>query len=191
MSDGNTTDAMPSPPRDQNNQYQNKSENIKHRSSFRSNKGVFDEESFPKPPPSQQVTVINVQNSKVVHIGTVNNYNMCQSNKNKGTPKVEPTESINALRKSKNPVTEDDILFLSDHMNSKWVTLARHFKYSQGKIEQFGYKRTDLKEIIYQFLLDWIRNNGTKKATVGVLAEALWQCDQQEALNIWSQQYSS
>lgn len=41
-------------------------------------------------------------------------------------------------------------------------------------------------QVIYQFLLDWIRNNG-KKATIGKLASALWNSEQRECVLRWSQ----
>ncbi|RZB39060.1 uncharacterized protein BDFB_003309 [Asbolus verrucosus] len=44
--------------------------------------------------------------------------------------------------------------------------------------------------VIYQMLLDWIQNEGTA-ATVGKLATALWETNQQDVVKRWSENFNS
>ncbi|XP_044765320.1 protein immune deficiency [Coccinella septempunctata] len=143
--------------------------------------------------PNAYASVINISNATGIQIGSNFTYYINSPNDaGKKTPKrskdVPKTEKITLLLNSEERVTEKDIQFLSAHIDATWMETARKLDYSEGQISQFycDFINIGLKEVIYQFLLDWIRNNG-KNATVGKLAEALWNSDQRQCVSKWSQ----
>lgn len=143
--------------------------------------------------PNAYASVINISNATGIQIGSNYTYHINSpkdtklkpSKKNKDIPK---TEKIMSLMSSEERVKEKDIQFLSAHIDATWMETARKLDYSEGQISQFhcDFINNGLREVIYQFLLDWIRNNG-KNATTKILAEALWNSEQKESVLRWSQ----
>ncbi|XP_076261365.1 death domain-containing immune deficiency protein isoform X2 [Rhynchophorus ferrugineus] len=186
MSSQYTTDAMPSPPRGEPNENENQNKQPKENLEEPKKKQQI---SYPK----YALNVVNINGSSHIVVGNqyttyVNNTNL--PNKNT-VPTIAETKDIIALKASKKKLTKEDLQYLSKHMDQNWVWLARHFRYSTGQIDQFQYKyRDNLRETIYQFLLDWYRNTD-EPSTVGELATALWLTSQQEAVKFWAQDYDA
>ncbi|KAJ8947136.1 hypothetical protein NQ318_002497 [Aromia moschata] len=86
------------------------------------------------------------------------------------------------------PLTRDDLLFVATHMDERWQDIARALNFSEGQIQQFiiDHKHYRLKEVIYQFLLDWTQNEPTE-ATVGTLSNVLWENNQKDVVKRWSE----
>ncbi|KAJ8926875.1 hypothetical protein NQ314_020726 [Rhamnusium bicolor] len=199
-----TTDALPSPLRDEN-------QNSRQISSDESNnkETQFDEEihtnssrtSYRKTktrgftkvkrasPATAYASIININNSKDVHVGAKITYNL--NNRSENTPEkadVVETNAIKSLRINTDILTRNDLLFVSTHMDETWQDVARALNFSDGQIQQFliNHKHSGIKEVIYQVLLDWSQNEPTE-ATVGNLANVLWENNQRDVVKRWSE----
>ncbi|KAK9889912.1 hypothetical protein WA026_008718 [Henosepilachna vigintioctopunctata] len=156
-----------------------------------SNQRRFSSKSYEGvPAPNAFASVINITNATGVQIGSNYTY-IVKSSKEKHSKKTKEypkTDKIISLLNSKELVTEEDIQFISTHMDETWMETARKLDYSNGQISQFhcDYINNGLKEVIYQFLLDWIQHNG-EDATVSKLCDALWNSGQRDCVSRWSQ----
>ncbi|KAJ8923653.1 hypothetical protein NQ315_010233 [Exocentrus adspersus] len=140
-------------------------------------------------PPTAYASIININNSSQVHVGSQITYTILNgSEKTDEEPKIAETTAIKVLKGSISALTTDDLLFVATHMNVNWRDVARALKFSDGQIDQFHseYKECGLKEVIYQFLLDWCQNE-PKEATVGNLASLLWHHNQRDVVRRWSE----
>jgi len=193
LNDDLTTDAIPSAPRDEeeineeakdhiNFHFRNATSNKRQKSKFEKFKHETPE--FP------MMSIVNISHATGVQFG--NNFNIYM-NKTDGTGNKKDfvvTDAIRTLFTSTLPVTKENISFISAHVNEQWRETARTLHYSPGQISQFyeNHSRSGLKEVIYQFLLDWIQNE-VDAATVGKLSNALWKTNQQDAVIRWSKNF--
>ncbi|XP_044256597.1 protein immune deficiency [Tribolium madens] len=179
-----TTDAIPSPPRDEVKQEETEPTNIPPK--MKTKTRVFKKSK--KSEPTAFASVINISNANGIHVGS--NYNVYLS-KTETQPQKKDyivTEPIRRLFDSGVPVDRKALIFLSPHINEHWRTMARALDFSDGQISQFyeDYIRSGIKEVIYQLLLDWIQNDADR-ATVGKLSKVLWDTNQQDAVKRWSE----
>ncbi|EFA11587.1 protein immune deficiency [Tribolium castaneum] len=192
MSDQNncdlTTDAIPSPPRDEvKKEETDETEPTNIPPKTKTKTRVFKKPK--KSGPSAFASVINISNANGIHVGS--NYNVYLSNKSETQSQQQHyivTEAIRGLFHSDVPVDRKDLIFLSPHINEHWRTMARALDFSDGQVSQFyeDYIRSGVKEVIYQLLLDWIQNEADC-ATVGKLSKVLWDTNQQDAVQRWSE----
>ncbi|CAH1378312.1 hypothetical protein MTP99_019665 [Tenebrio molitor] len=186
-----TTDAIPSPPRDEVNK--EKDENVEElghingQPKMKTKSRVFKKPK--KSTPTAFASVINISNANGIHVGS--NYNV-YLNKTENTQKTDYTitHAIKTLFDSTVPVDRKHLLFLVPHINEEWRNTARILDYSDGQISQFyeDYIRSGIKEVKYQLLLDWIQNEDDA-ATVARLSKALWETNQQDAVKRWSETF--
>jgi hypothetical protein len=82
---------------------------------------------------------------------------------------------IEALCKSTEEITKEDIFLIKTHIGKGWKELAKRIGYSKGQIEQFleNYKHKGISEVLYHILIDW-KQSCTKEATIGCLIYAMW-----------------
>nr|CAD7440976.1 unnamed protein product [Timema bartmani]CAD7454704.1 unnamed protein product [Timema tahoe] len=94
-------------------------------------------------------------------------------------------EEYKALRDSTDVVTQDEIDSIKIHIGVGWKDLGRRLDYSDGQLDQFylDFEKLNMKEVIYQMLLDWKRTK-SREATVGELAIALYKAGQFDALTV-------
>lgn len=189
MSDGeNVTDAVPSPPRTKKNY--SKQDDTRKTKVLESDDEEEQKEKIKdySPPPLNHAVIhaVHVTNSTGVHIGNIYNYGKA---KDLGPPVIE-TEKIKSLKNSTKPVDEKDINEIANHMVKGWKNTFRTLGYKEGQIYGSEYRHVrDKKEIVYDLLKDWIQDKGPKKATVGVLTQALWETEQRIAVKEWSDRY--
>ncbi|CAH0562047.1 unnamed protein product [Brassicogethes aeneus] len=185
-----TTDAMPSPPRDENQENNEKRENNDKQSE--SNE-CFEEEPIKQnrtgrdnPRNCSSNIMVNISNSNHVHVGSNTTIVL---NKKEAKKKYQMTDSVRRLMENRKPVSKSDISFLATHIGDGWKNTARNLDYSEGQINQLYIDNHShgVREVIYQFLLDWIQNE-PEKATVSKLALTLWEADEKDAVNRWSKE---
>ncbi|XP_057411385.1 receptor-interacting serine/threonine-protein kinase 1 [Balaenoptera acutorostrata] len=72
-----------------------------------------------------------------------------------------------------------------ENLGKHWKNFARKLGFSQSQIDEIDhdYERDGLKEKVYQMLQKWLMREGSKGATVGKLACALYQCSRVDLLN--------
>ncbi|XP_044742088.1 receptor-interacting serine/threonine-protein kinase 1 [Chrysoperla carnea] len=75
---------------------------------------------------------------------------------------------------------------ISDHVGELWTLLGKKLGYSQGQLQQFkiNHDEFDIKEVIYQMLLNWTQMN-PEKATVAIIIEKLLSCNLKEVVKIF------
>ena len=66
-----------------------------------------------------------------------------------------------------------------------WKNCARKLGFSESQIDEIDhdYERDGLKEKVYQMLQKWLMREGSKGATVGKLALALYLCSRIDLVN--------
>ncbi|CAH1955527.1 unnamed protein product [Acanthoscelides obtectus] len=190
-----TTDAVPNPRDENRNDFQDTPPETLHaNSAFFNHKRLKQKLTRLKKTTSAfpgQATIININNSKDVHVGDTIYYNVSEAFE---TPKpkeyIEENSVIRNLFSSQEPVSRDDILFVSTHVNGTWQDVGRALDYSEGQIEQFvlDHNTYGIKEVIYQLLLDWMQNEPSR-ATKGNLSKVLWEKDQRSVVKRWSEKF--
>ncbi|VEN62468.1 unnamed protein product [Callosobruchus maculatus] len=189
-----TTDAVPNPSENITNDYQEPLAETIHanNSAFFNHKRLKQKLTRLKKTTSTypgQATIININNSKDVHVGDTIYYNVNEAFE---TPKakehIEETSAIRNLLSDREPVSRDDLLFVSSHVNGTWQDVGRALNYSEGQLEQFvlDHSSYGVKEVIYQMLLDWMQNEPSR-ATKGNLSKVLWEQNQKSVVKRWSE----
>ncbi|XP_026474758.1 uncharacterized protein LOC113378126 [Ctenocephalides felis] len=142
--------------------------------------------------------VINIVNSKHVHIGGLVNINVNEGDekykkrKNKKYRKsniatsIQEDETVKALMSSDEKCTRVHMEIIKKHIGKNWRNVFRKLDYSNGEIEQLyiDYINEGISEVIHQGLVDWTQNN-PDEATLGKICTVLWEencCDVIERL---------
>ena len=75
-------------------------------------------------------------------------------------------------------LTEKHLNLVREKLAKQWKHCARKLGFSDPEIDEIDhdYERDGLKEKVYQMLLKWVMREGSKGATVGKLAKALFGC---------------
>nr|CAI5824575.1 unnamed protein product [Callosobruchus analis] len=134
-----------------------------------------------------QATIININNSKDVHVGDTIYYNVNEAfETSKPKEHIEETTAIRNLFSNREPVSRDDLLCVSSHVSGTWQDVGRALNYSEGQLEQFflDHSSYGVKEVIYQMLLDWMQNEPSR-ATKGNLSKVLWEQNQKSVVKRW------
>ncbi|XP_063239215.1 uncharacterized protein LOC134540417 [Bacillus rossius redtenbacheri] len=98
--------------------------------------------------------------------------------------KIDAEEKcLEDLRAVSDRVTTDDISAISAHVGVNWKVLGRRLRYTDGQLDQFylNFEKLQMKEVVYQMLLDWKRTR-TSKATVKSLAKHLYKSSEVDAM---------
>ncbi|XP_056645902.1 protein immune deficiency [Diorhabda sublineata] len=195
-----TTDAVPNPRQTQNGEHNLEEETVfdnnlgekgPHYEEINKNKSstfTIGKRRNPRKfsPSSASATIINITNSKDVHIGTKNTYNFSGNERQKKAD-VPETAAIRSMKDSKQKVSKNDLQFVATYMDSQWKDVARACDIGDGQISQFiaDHQAYGIKEVIYQVLLDWYQND-PEEATVGKLCTILWENNQKDVVAKWS-----
>lgn len=94
---------------------------------------------------------------------------------------LKKTKTINEMMHSSEQLEHPTIDVIATHLKN-WKGVARKIGYSDGQIEHFilDFYVNGTKEVIYQMLLDWSRNNDD--ATLGTVTRVLWSQNNQETV---------
>uniref|UniRef100_A0A8C3R089 Receptor interacting serine/threonine kinase 1 n=1 Tax=Cyanoderma ruficeps TaxID=181631 RepID=A0A8C3R089_9PASS len=82
-------------------------------------------------------------------------------------------------------LTEKHLNLVREKLAKQWKHCARKLGFSNPEIDEIDhdYERDGLKEKVYQMLLKWEMREGSKGATVGKLAKALFGCQRLDLLS--------
>ncbi|XP_016957880.1 protein immune deficiency [Drosophila biarmipes] len=153
---------------------------------------------------AQQQVVMNFSNASNLHFGSVYNINqnLSASSSRKGStsaaeeplasPEGKPrsmgtrkTVSIVAMMQSQE---EPDVRLLdvvSTHLGEGWKQVMRNLGLSEGQIDQAiidHQMHGNIREVIYQLLLQWVRSSENGEATVGRLTTLLWESQHRDCV---------
>ncbi|KAL7737312.1 hypothetical protein ACLKA6_012928 [Drosophila palustris] len=155
---------------------------------------------------AQQQVVMNFSNASNLHFGSVYNFNKnvsASSSRKSSTSATEEGAASLAIapdgkrhlpRKTVSIVTmmqsqdEPDVRLLdtvATHLGEGWKQVMRQLGHSEGQIEQAiidHQMHGNIKEVIYQLLLQWVRGADDGVATVGHLTTLLWETQHRECV---------
>ncbi|KAM8712799.1 hypothetical protein ACLKA7_013172 [Drosophila subpalustris] len=155
---------------------------------------------------AQQQVVMNFSNASNLHFGSVYNFNQnlsASSSRKSSTSATEegaaplaitPDGKRHLPRKTVSIVTmmqsqdEPDVRLLdtvATHLGEGWKQVMRQLGHSEGQIEQAiidHQMHGNIKEVIYQLLLQWVRGADDGVATVGHLTTLLWETQHRECV---------
>ncbi|NWU96511.1 RIPK1 kinase, partial [Upupa epops] len=131
----------------------------------------------------------NITNSSGIQIGSYNHMNIEEHSQHISTSPVA-TEA-NRVYYESTGIFEDTSVLTEKHLNmvreklaKQWKHCARKLGFCDPEIDEIDhdYERDGLKEKVYQMLLKWKNKEGSKGATVGKLAKALFGCQRLDLL---------
>ncbi|NXU38390.1 RIPK1 kinase, partial [Drymodes brunneopygia] len=131
----------------------------------------------------------NINNSSGIQIGSHNHMKIEEQNQHVSTCPVA-MEAIygqyEAMGVFDNTtvLTEKHLNLVREKLAKQWKHCARKLGFSDPEIDEIDhdYERDGLKEKVYQMLLKWGMREGSKGATVGKLAKALFGCQRLDLL---------
>ncbi|XP_023175011.1 protein immune deficiency [Drosophila hydei] len=155
---------------------------------------------------AQQQVVMNFSNASNLHFGSVYNFNQnltgCSSRKGSTSTTEDvagalpadgkvrhsvprKTVSIVAMMQSQQEPDERLLDAVATHLGEGWKQVMRDLGHSEGQIEQAiidHQMHGNIKEVIYQLLLQWLRSADDGVATVGRLTTLLWESQHRECV---------
>ncbi|NWS23187.1 RIPK1 kinase, partial [Pachyramphus minor] len=131
----------------------------------------------------------NISNSSGIQIGSYNHMKIEEHNQHISTSPAA-TEANYRLYEAMG-IFDDTTVLTAKHLNlvreklaKQWKHCARKLGFCDPEIDEIDhdYERDGLKEKVYQMLLKWEMREGSKGATVGKLAKALFGCQRLDLL---------
>ncbi|KFP26374.1 Receptor-interacting serine/threonine-protein kinase 1, partial [Colius striatus] len=131
----------------------------------------------------------NISNSSGIQIGSYNQMKFEDHNQHLSTSPVA-TEAIYmhyeamGIFDNSTVLTEKHLNLVREKLAKQWKRCARKLGFCDPEIDEIDhdYERDGLKEKVYQMLLKWVMREGSKGATVGKLAKALFGCQRLDLL---------
>ncbi|NWW95186.1 RIPK1 kinase, partial [Rhynochetos jubatus] len=131
----------------------------------------------------------NISNSSGIQIGSYNHMKIEEHNQHISTSPVatEATymdyEAMGIFADT-TVLTEKHLNLVRERLAKQWKHCARKLGFCDPEIDEIDhdYERDGLKEKVYQMLLKWVMREGSKGATVGKLAKALFGCQRLDLL---------
>ncbi|NXX33028.1 RIPK1 kinase, partial [Nicator chloris] len=145
--------------------------------------------SAPRVSPDDSIKY-NISNSSGIQIGSYNHMKIEEQ-----TPQVstcaDAMEVIYAhyeamgIFDNTTVLTEKHLNLVREKLAKQWKHCARKLGFGDPEIDEIDhdYERDGLKEKVYQMLLKWVMREGSKGATVGKLANALFGCQRLDLLS--------
>lgn len=130
------------------------------------------------------VQVYQIKNARNVHIGHSFTFNSANTEEDRtrspatanGPVKwanLKLSDTIRQMMDCEDDLDTDMMIAISRHLGYEWKQFARVLEYSEGQIEAFECDNDTLSERIYQFILDWSRNDD--EPTLGKMVKLLWE----------------
>ncbi|KFV51002.1 Receptor-interacting serine/threonine-protein kinase 1, partial [Tyto alba] len=131
----------------------------------------------------------NISNSSGIQIGSYNHMKIEEHNQHISTSPVA-TEATYlqyeamGIFDNTTVLTEKHLNLVREKLAKQWKHCARKLGFCDPEIDEIDhdYERDGLKEKVYQMLLKWVMREGSKGATVGKLAKALFGCQRLDLL---------
>ncbi|XP_075684583.1 receptor-interacting serine/threonine-protein kinase 1 [Rhinoderma darwinii] len=139
--------------------------------------------------PQEKSVNLTISNSTAFQIGNNNSLSVGGESNMKSN---QVTQGLNYAQDtygevlgSNSLLNDDQMHLLRDNLSRKWKEFARKVGFRQPEIEEIDhdYDRDGLKEKVYQMLHKWQMKEGTKNATVGKVATALYYIKDTDLLN--------
>ncbi|XP_075273306.1 receptor-interacting serine/threonine-protein kinase 1 [Opisthocomus hoazin] len=125
----------------------------------------------------------NISNSSGIQIGSHNHMKIDEHNQHISTsPAATQATYMHyeamGIFDNATVLTEKHLNLVREKLAKQWKHCARKLGFSDPEIDEIDhdYERDGLKEKVYQMLLKWVMREGSKGATVGKLAKALFGC---------------
>lgn len=138
------------------------------------------------------VQVYQIKNARNVHIGNSFTFNSANTEEDRArTPggsangpvkwaNLKLSDTIRQMMDSEEELDTEMMITVSRHLGYEWKNFARTLEYSEGQIEAFECDNDTLSESIYQFILDWSRNDDDP--TLGKMVNLLWENKHKETV---------
>ncbi|KFP76799.1 Receptor-interacting serine/threonine-protein kinase 1, partial [Apaloderma vittatum] len=132
---------------------------------------------------------VNITSSSGIQIGsyndmTIENHNQHTSTSPASTKETYKHYEATGIFDSTSVLTEKHVNLVRENLAKQWKPCARKLGFGDPEIDEIDhdYERDGLKEKVYQMLLKWRNRAGSKGATVGKLAKALFSCQRLDLL---------
>ncbi|XP_056377026.1 receptor-interacting serine/threonine-protein kinase 1 isoform X2 [Hyla sarda] len=128
---------------------------------------------------------LTISNSSAFQIGNNNYLNVGGELDMKSSQGSNYQHQYAEVLASNSLLNESQMNLLRDNLSRKWKEFARTVGFRQPEIEEIDhdYDRDGLKEKVYQMLHRWQMKEGSKNATVGKVATALYCLKDTDLLN--------
>ncbi|XP_053458265.1 receptor-interacting serine/threonine-protein kinase 1 [Nycticebus coucang] len=99
--------------------------------------------------------------------------------------KEEPPSKYQRIFENTTTLTDKHLEPVRENLGKQWKNCARKLGLTQSQIDEIDhdYERDGLKEKVYQMLQKWLMREGSRGATVGKLAYALFLCNRTDILS--------
>ncbi|NXP02880.1 RIPK1 kinase, partial [Thinocorus orbignyianus] len=132
----------------------------------------------------------NISNSSRIQIGSYNHMKIEEHNQYISTSPVTTEATYmdyeaSGIFDNTTVLTEKHLSLVRDKLAKQWKHCARKLGFSDPEIDEIDhdYERDGLKEKVHQMLHKWEMREGSKGATVGKLAKALFGCKRLDLLS--------
>ncbi|XP_031445154.1 receptor-interacting serine/threonine-protein kinase 1 isoform X1 [Phasianus colchicus] len=144
----------------------------------------------PAPPITREDSIMyNITNSSGIQIGSHNHMKIEEQNQHISTSPVATEASYSyyestGIFDNNTVLTEKQLNLVREKLAKQWKHCARKLGFSNSEIDEIDhdYERDGLKEKVYQMLHKWVMREGSKGATVGKIAKALFGCQRLDLL---------
>ncbi|XP_035746461.1 receptor-interacting serine/threonine-protein kinase 1 isoform X2 [Egretta garzetta] len=144
-------------------------------------------------PPESRVSTedsitYNISNSSGIQIGSYNHMKIEEHNQHISTSAATEATYMQyeamGIFDNTTVLTEKHLNLVREKLAKQWKHCARKLGFCDPEIDEIDhdYERDGLKEKVYQMLLKWVMREGSKGATVGKLAKALFGCQRLDLL---------
>ncbi|KFP12774.1 Receptor-interacting serine/threonine-protein kinase 1, partial [Egretta garzetta] len=130
----------------------------------------------------------NISNSSGIQIGSYNHMKIEEHNQHISTSAATEATYMQyeamGIFDNTTVLTEKHLNLVREKLAKQWKHCARKLGFCDPEIDEIDhdYERDGLKEKVYQMLLKWVMREGSKGATVGKLAKALFGCQRLDLL---------
>ncbi|KFW68783.1 Receptor-interacting serine/threonine-protein kinase 1, partial [Pygoscelis adeliae] len=125
----------------------------------------------------------NISHSSGIQIGSYNHMKIEEHNQHISTSPVATEATYMhyeamGIFDNATVLSEKHLNLVREKLAKQWKHCARKLGFCDPEIDEIDhdYERDGLKEKVYQMLLKWVMREGSKGATVGKLAKALFGC---------------
>lgn len=137
------------------------------------------------------VQVYQIKNARNVHIGNSFTFNSANTEEDRARPasningpvkwaNLKLSDTIRQMMDCEDELDTEMMITISRHLGYEWKNFARTLEYSEGQIEAFECDNDTLSEAIYQFILDWSRNDD--QPIIGKMVKLLWEHKHKETV---------
>ncbi|NXN98491.1 RIPK1 kinase, partial [Rhinopomastus cyanomelas] len=127
----------------------------------------------------------HISNSSGIQIGSYNHMKIEEHDQRvSASAATEAHYEATGIFDDTSVLTEKHLNLVREKLAKQWKHCARKLGFCDPEIDEIDhdYERDGLKEKVYQMLLKWKNKKGSKGATVGKLAKALFDCQRLDLL---------